>query len=53
MGDAERALTYLRTAKERHEQSTLILRIDPAFRALHANEDFRRLVVEVGLPPVT
>ena len=53
MGDAEKALTYLRTSKERHEQSTLILRIDPAFRALHANEAFRRLVVEVGLPPVT
>jgi hypothetical protein len=51
--DDLKSLTCRRTSIERHEWSAVILRMDPAFRSLRANEEFRRLVVEIGLPPIT
>ena len=53
LGDMSKAISYLRTAVDKLEQGILAMRIEPAFKRLHANPDFSALIAEVGLPPVT
>ncbi len=53
LGDVSRTISYLRTAVERLEQGILAMRIEPAFKGLRTNADFRRLLDDVGLPPLT
>lgn len=49
-GNPAEAIRLLGQSVERHEQSALILRIDPAFSTLHGEAGFRALVEKTGLP---
>jgi hypothetical protein len=45
------ALAYLETSLRSGEPDILAIRIEEAFRPLHADPRFRRLVEQAGLPP--
>lgn len=49
-GETSAALSYLRLSVDRKEEYVMAIRIEPAFAALHADETFRGLVREVGMP---
>jgi tetratricopeptide (TPR) repeat protein len=52
LGEKQETLEYLQVAYTKHEGSLLAIRTEPAFDGLHKEEAFRRLLEEIGLPPV-
>jgi len=52
LGEKQRALGLLETSVERHEARVIALRIDKNLDSLHDDATFRKLVAEVGLPPL-
>jgi hypothetical protein len=56
MGSAlasQEALRYLKTAYDQHADGLFQMETDPAFHNLHNEPDFRQLVADVGLPPLS
>ncbi len=53
LGDKGGALQYLRLSVAQNEAALANLRACSYFRGLHAEPEFRRLVVAAGLPPVS
>jgi Tfp pilus assembly protein PilF len=51
MGRQQEALNYLRVACLRRESQVAGLRVNPSFRALHHNAEYRKLLVHAGFPP--
>jgi len=49
-GRTDDAMMWLRISRNRHEAPLIGIGIDPAFRALRSNQDFRSLLQEIGLP---
>jgi tetratricopeptide (TPR) repeat protein len=47
MGEKQKALEYLQSAFHNHESAFLIIRIDPAFRDLHATPEYQQLVAQI------
>jgi Tfp pilus assembly protein PilF len=52
LGNKPKALEYLQRAYGHHEFGLTSIRNNLAFEALHGDPAFRRLVVQVGLPPL-
>ena len=53
LGEKQEALSLLRTSVEKREARVVAIRIDHNLESLHDSVEFRRLVVQVGLPPLT
>ena len=53
LGDTANALSHLKVSKSRHEASYISIRTDDAFLEMHQDPDFRRLVSQTGLPPLS
>jgi serine/threonine-protein kinase len=52
LGNSTEAEGYLRVALDKRDQNIVGIRIEPAFRSLHDDPRFKRLVADVGLPPL-
>jgi tetratricopeptide (TPR) repeat protein len=52
LGQDNDALNYLEIAYQRHDLSLTTLTTNHAFQHLHEDQQFRALLVKVGLPPV-
>jgi len=52
LGDKQQALNLLQTAVEKHEERDIALRVDQNLRSLHDDPSFRKLLAQVGLPPL-
>jgi Tfp pilus assembly protein PilF len=52
LGDQAKALEYLQRAYSHHEFGLTSIRNNLAFQDLHGDPTFRKLVVQVGLPPL-
>ena len=52
MGDKQEALRYLQTARDRHVDGVAEIESNHAFDNLSSEPAFRKLLAEVGLPPV-
>jgi tetratricopeptide (TPR) repeat protein len=52
-GNKQEALRYLRTAYDRHADGLFQIETDHAFDNLHDEPAFRKLVADVGLPPLS
>jgi len=50
LGDKQEAISYLRTARERHDLALAGILADPYFVGLHGDTAYRELVSQVGLP---
>jgi len=53
LGDKEHALSLLETAVDRHDERDVALRLDQNLNPLHDDPTFRKLLVRVGLPPLS
>jgi hypothetical protein len=49
-GNEKAAVDFLRASLSANEEHVMMLHVDPAFRLISANAEFRQLVVDVGLP---
>jgi Tfp pilus assembly protein PilF len=52
LGENDDAMKYLQIAYHRHDLMLATLPLSPSFRPLHQNQEFRDLVVQIGLPPI-
>jgi DNA-binding winged helix-turn-helix (wHTH) protein/tetratricopeptide (TPR) repeat protein len=52
LGNKTEALQYLKVAYGKHWDRVAEMEADPAFEGLHNEPGFRRLLAEVGLPPL-
>jgi tetratricopeptide (TPR) repeat protein len=52
LGQNGDALKYLNIAYQRHDLSLTTLPISKPFQTLHQNQEFRDLVIKIGLPPI-
>jgi len=52
LGDRQHALDLLQTAVAEHEARATSVRVDYNLRSLHDDPSFRKLVAQVGLPPL-
>jgi tetratricopeptide (TPR) repeat protein len=52
LGNKAKALEYLRKAYDHHESGLMSIRNNIGFEDLHGDPAFRKLVVQVGLPPL-
>lgn len=50
VGDAENAVTWLRVSFERHEERLIGILSDPAMRPIRHDQDYQKIVSDVGLP---
>ena len=53
LGDKEHALSLLQTAVDQHDERDVALRLDQNLQPLHDDPTFRKLLVRVGLPPLS
>jgi len=53
LGDKAAALQYLRLSLAQNESRLATVRTSSCFRSLHSDPEFRQLVVDTGLPPLT
>jgi tetratricopeptide (TPR) repeat protein len=53
LGDKEHALSLLQTAVDKHDERDIALRVDQNLQRLHDDPTFRKLLVQVGLPPLS
>lgn len=51
LGHTDDAMKYLRIAYQRHEVDLCTLPVNPSFKAMHQDREFRELLAQVGLPP--
>jgi hypothetical protein len=49
----QEALQYLKAAYSQHADGVLDTESNPAFNNLHEEPEFRRLLADIGLPPLT
>ena len=49
----DEAMKYLRMARQQHDPGLATLTFHRAFRSLHSDPEFRELVTQIGLPPVS
>jgi tetratricopeptide (TPR) repeat protein len=52
LGEKQESLKYLQIAYTKHEGSLLAVRVDSAFVGLHGEKAYRKLLADIGLPPV-
>ena len=52
LGDKQHALDLLQTAVTRREARATSVRVEHNLQALHDDPSFRKLVAQVGLPPL-
>jgi len=52
LGDKKRALDLLQTAVGKREARATSVRVDYSLQSLHDDPSFRKLVAQVGLPPL-
>jgi hypothetical protein len=52
LDEKQDALKYLQTAYEKHEGAVVAMRVEATFRVLYGEKEFRKLLQQVGLPPV-
>jgi len=52
LGEKQDALKYLQIAYTKHEAAVLAMRIETTFDVLHREKAFRKLLGQVGLPPL-
>lgn len=50
LGNKQETLQYLQIAYEKHDEATIEIMNDPAFKNLHTNPDFQVLALHVGIP---
>ncbi len=50
LGNKQEALQYLQIAYDKHDEATVEIMNDPAFKNLHADREFQALAVRVGIP---
>lgn len=53
LGRKQEALQYLKAAYSHHADGVLDTESNPAFNNLHEEPAFRRLIADIGLPPLT
>lgn len=53
LGGRQKALALLQLSVQRHEPNDVALRVDRDFQSLHGDPAFRKLVLQVGLPPLS
>ncbi len=53
LGENQRALNLLQLAVEKHEARDIAIRQDQNLQALHSDPAFRKLIAQVGLPPLS
>ena len=53
LDEKQDALKYLQASFEKHEGAVVAMRVETTFRVLYGEKEFRKLLEEVGLPPVT
>jgi len=52
LGDKQHTLDLLQTAVAKHEAGATSVRVEYNLRSLHDDPSFRKLVAQVGLPPL-
>ncbi len=52
-GNKQEAMRYLKIVYDKHGDGMTEMETNPAFNSLHNESAFRRLLAEVGLPPLT
>jgi hypothetical protein len=52
LGDQQHTLDLLQTAVARREARSTSVRVEQNLQALHDDPSFRKLVAQVGLPPL-
>lgn len=52
LDEKQDALKYLQAAYAKHEGAVVAMRVESTFRVLYGEKEFRKLLTDVGLPPV-
>jgi Tfp pilus assembly protein PilF len=52
LDEKQDALKYLQAAYAKHEGAVVAMRVETTFRVLYGEKEFRKLLQQVGLPPV-
>jgi len=52
LDEKQDALKYLQAAYAKHEGAVVAMRVEATFRVLYGEKEFRKLLQQVGLPPV-
>jgi len=52
LGDKQQALNLLQTSVAKHEARVISLRVEQSLQPLHDEPSFRKMIAQVGLPPL-